>query len=107
MAMYTDDPSEKSTRDIPITNNATEDTLPNEIKALSGRKFTGDELKTYGDAMGKKKKECYKSRASTTIVYNSTKLGQHVKIQLTFRLIFNATKKCSVTREKAPYYNDF
>ena len=52
--MDNDEPNEQSTRDIPITNNATEDTLPIEIKALSGRKFTGDELKTYGDAMGEK-----------------------------------------------------
>ena len=52
--MDNDDSRVQNPRDEPITNNATEDTLPNEIKALSGRKFIGDELKTYGDAMGQK-----------------------------------------------------
>ena len=52
--MDNDDLSVQNTQDEPITNNAQEDTLPNEIKALSGRKFTDDELKTYGDAIKKK-----------------------------------------------------
>ena len=57
--MDIDDLSEHSTRDVPTkTNNATQVKLPNEIKSLSGRKFTGNELTTYGDTIGKKK-ECY------------------------------------------------
>ena len=52
--MDIDDPSVQNPQDELITNNTPGDTLPNKTKALSGRKFTGDELKTYGDAMGKK-----------------------------------------------------
>ena len=37
------------------TSSPSNDLLPNGIKALPGRKFTGDELTTYGDAIKKKK----------------------------------------------------
>ena len=49
-----DETTEKYPRDEPINNNPAEEMLPNEIKALSGRKFTGDELKTYGEAVKEK-----------------------------------------------------
>ena len=67
--METDDLSKHSTRDVPTnTNNATEVKLPNEIKALSGRKFTGDELTTYGDEIGERKKEYYEFQVSAPTV---------------------------------------
>ena len=46
-----------STEPIPDTTpslHPSNDSLQNEIKALPGRKFTGDELTTYGDAKNKK-----------------------------------------------------
>ena len=52
--MDDDDTGAKNPQDKPTTNNAAEDTLPNEIKVLSGRKFTGDKLKTYRDAIKEK-----------------------------------------------------
>ena len=48
------DTSAKYPREEPTINNAAKETLPNEIKALAGQKFTGDKLKTYGDAIKKK-----------------------------------------------------
>ena len=45
---------EKYPQDKQTNNNPAKEMLPNEIKALSGRKFTGDELKTYGDEIKKK-----------------------------------------------------
>ena len=54
-----DDPSNRNTRAAPNNisekKDATKTKLLNEIKALSGREFIGDELTTYGDAIGKKK----------------------------------------------------
>lgn len=44
----------KNPREEPTTTSPAVDTLPNDIKALSGQKFIGDELKTYGDAIKKK-----------------------------------------------------
>ena len=44
--------SNKENRPNPLPNN---NLLPNEIKALSGRNFTGDELTTYGDVIEEKK----------------------------------------------------
>ena len=52
--MDDDDTIAKYPWDEPPINNASEATMPNEIKALSGRKFTGDKLKTYGDTIKKK-----------------------------------------------------
>ena len=53
-----DESSNRNTSAVSNTTNekkdATETKLPNEIKALSGRKFMGDKLTTYGDAIGKK-----------------------------------------------------
>ena len=45
---------ENSPLDEPTNNNPAKQILPNEIKALLGRKFTRDELKTYGDEIKKK-----------------------------------------------------
>ena len=54
-----DDSSNQNTRAAPNNinkeKNVTKLKLPNEIKALSGRKFIGYELTTYGDAFGPKK----------------------------------------------------
>ena len=49
-----DETKEKYPRKKPTNTNTVKDMLPNEIKALSGRKFTGDKLKTYGDEIKKK-----------------------------------------------------
>ena len=69
--METDDLSKHSRRDVRTnTNNAIEVKLPNEIKALSGRKFTGDELTTYRDEIGERKKECYEFQVSTPTISN-------------------------------------
>ena len=54
-----DDSSNEHTRavlnNINDDKDATEINLQNEIEALSGRKFKGDELTKYGDVFGQKK----------------------------------------------------
>ena len=53
-----DNPINQGTRNLPNnTNNDREVRLPNKIKALSGRKFKGDELTTYRVEIGLKTKE--------------------------------------------------
>ena len=65
------------TRTVPNNTNDDNDTteikLPNEIEALSGRSFIGDELTTYGDAMGQKKEGMIKISGFNT---NSIKLNE-------------------------------
>ena len=53
-----DDSSHRNTRAASYNIKKKDDIetkLPNEIKALSSRKFIGEELTTYGNAIGKKK----------------------------------------------------
>ena len=57
--LESDDSSNRNTRAAPNNINEKKDAaeikLPSGIKTLSGRKFKGDELTTYGDALGQKK----------------------------------------------------
>ena len=53
--------------------------MSNEIKALSGRKFIGDELTTYGDELGRKKEGMIRISGFNT---NSIQLD---KIRSTYR----------------------
>ena len=73
----TDNSSNQNTRDAPNDINddkdATEIKLPNEIEALSDRKFKSDELTTYGDAFGPKKKKMMQILAFNT---NSIQLDE-------------------------------
>ena len=98
------EPSPAATQS-PMPSN---DSLPNEIKALSGRKFTGDEMTTYGDAIEKKKEEMIQISGFNT---NSIQLDE---IRSTCQgsidqhtYIFNASKKYAKVQETAPYFKGF
>ena len=64
----TDNLIDQGKRGVPTnTNNDTEVRLPNKIEALSGRKFKGDELTTYGDEFGRKEEGMLRISGFNTI----------------------------------------